>query len=138
MPRGEPEIVDLAECLTAMGATIEGQGSERIHIQAPPASTAASHLVLPDRIEAGTYAMAACMTGGNLELVGIEQGMLDSVLRHPVPDRGDGRDHDTRRQGHRTERRAEMLRCHDSAVSGFPTDLQAQLMAYMTRAGVPR
>ena len=131
----EPEIVDLAECLTAMGATIEGQGSERIHIQGSARLDGASHLVLPDRIEAGTYAMAACMTGGNLELVGIKQGMLDSVFDTLCLT---GATVETTTQGVRVTGPGDVPRCCDVMTApfpGFPTDLQAQLMAYMTRAG---
>ena len=66
----EPEIVDLAECLIAMGAKIEGAGGDTIHVQGVPRLGPADHPVIPDRIETGTYAMAAAITGGSVELLG--------------------------------------------------------------------
>ena len=64
----EPEIVDLARCLNAMGAKIEGAGSAQIRIRGVPSLHRAVHRILPDRIESGTYAMAAAITGGRVEL----------------------------------------------------------------------
>ena len=64
----EPEIVDLARCLNAMGARIEGAGSAQIRIRGVPSLSGALHRILPDRIETGTYAMAAAITGGRVEL----------------------------------------------------------------------
>ncbi|HYZ26978.1 MAG TPA: UDP-N-acetylglucosamine 1-carboxyvinyltransferase [Geminicoccaceae bacterium] len=64
----EPEIVDLANCLNAMGAKIEGAGSAQIRIRGVPSLSGAVHRILPDRIESGTYAMAAAITGGRIEL----------------------------------------------------------------------
>ncbi|MDG2286317.1 MAG: UDP-N-acetylglucosamine 1-carboxyvinyltransferase, partial [Alphaproteobacteria bacterium] len=66
----EPEIIDLAECLIAMGATIEGHGTDTIRIQGTESLHGATHPVVPDRIEIGTYAIAACITKGDLELLG--------------------------------------------------------------------
>ena len=63
----EPEVVDLAACLAAMGARIEGAGTHRILIAGPTTWQAATHEIIPDRIEAGTYAIAAAITGGQLE-----------------------------------------------------------------------
>ena len=64
----EPEIVDLADCLIAMGARIEGAGTATITIKGVPALHGATHAVIPDRIETGTYAMAAAITGGSIVL----------------------------------------------------------------------
>jgi UDP-N-acetylglucosamine 1-carboxyvinyltransferase len=64
----EPEIVDLASCLNAMGARIEGAGSSQIRIRGVPSLSGALHSILPDRIETGTYTMAAAITGGRIEL----------------------------------------------------------------------
>ena len=66
----EPEVVDLARCLVAMGARIEGIGSGTLMVQGVPRLHGAEHGVLPDRIELGTYAIAAAITGGALELLG--------------------------------------------------------------------
>src|SRR5258708_11124112 len=68
----EPEIVDLARCLAAMGADVDGAGSDRIRIRGVKRLRGARHSVIPDRIETGTYMMAAAITGGALELVGAE------------------------------------------------------------------
>src|SRR5205823_9489716 len=66
----EPEIVDLAKCLAAMGARIEGAGTDRIRVQGVDRLRGARHTVMADRIETGTYAMAAAATDGDVELVG--------------------------------------------------------------------
>ncbi len=76
----EPEIADLARCLIAMGAKIEGHGTRTIHVEGVPALHGASHEVLPDRIETGTYAMAAAVTGGDVELLGARADTLKTVL----------------------------------------------------------
>src|SRR5204862_5146528 len=72
----EPEITDLAECLVKMGVPISGIGSETLTIERVEQLKAASHAVVPDRIETGTYAMAVAMTAGDVELVG---GRLDLI-----------------------------------------------------------
>ena len=130
----EPEISDLGACLTAMGARIDGCGTSRIHIQGVDRLSGATHAVLPDRIEAGTYAIAACMTGGDLELVGVGAGLLDDVLGRL---RQTGAviaytDHGVRVIG--PVRDPQPVKLATAPHPGFPTDLQAQMMAYMTRA----
>lgn len=124
----DPEVQDLAACLAAMGAAIEGAGTHRIRIAGPTAWRAARHEILPDRIEAGTYAIAAAITGGRLELSGahlehlaVVGAVLESVGVRLFPtDRGlmvDG---------------TGPLRAVDVTTEpypGFPTDLQAQYMA---------
>ncbi|MFN6987430.1 MAG: UDP-N-acetylglucosamine 1-carboxyvinyltransferase, partial [Rhizobium oryzihabitans] len=77
----EPEVVDLAACLTAMGAEIEGAGTHRLLVKGNTPWRAASHHAIPDRVEAGTYAAAAMITGGRIELVNARMEHLSSVLQ---------------------------------------------------------
>ncbi len=76
----EPEVVDLANCLIAMGAKIEGAGTSEIRIQGVDRLHGATHRVLPDRIETGTYAMAVAMTGGDVVLEGASEDLLSSAI----------------------------------------------------------
>ncbi|MGD8635527.1 MAG: UDP-N-acetylglucosamine 1-carboxyvinyltransferase, partial [Gammaproteobacteria bacterium] len=76
----EPEVTDLAKCLVAMGAIIEGAGSDTIHIQGVDALSGASHEVLPDRIETGTFLVAGAITGGRVRAQGTRTDNLDAVL----------------------------------------------------------
>ena len=78
----EPEITDLANCLIAMGAEIEGMGTDTLTIHGVDRLHGATYAVMPDRIEAGTYACAAAITGGALELVGARE---DSMHVDPLP-----------------------------------------------------
>src|SRR5579864_6416496 len=77
----EPEIIDLARCLTSMGAAIEGAGTDRIRIRGVKRLGGARHKVIPDRIETGTYMMAAASTGGAVELTGADYGSVAAVAR---------------------------------------------------------
>lgn len=124
----EPEVADLAACLNAMGAKIEGAGTHRIIIEGGTDWKAAAHHVIPDRIEAGTYAVAAAITGGALELVNARMENLAAVIQalevmgvNVWPsDRG------------LVVSRNGALRTTDLTTEpypGFPTDLQAQFMA---------
>ncbi len=126
----EPEIGDLARCLIAMGAEIEGIGSDRLVIKGKDRLHGATYAVLPDRIEAGTFAMAAAITGGELELVGARMADLKSVVK-------------TLAGAHVkvTETANGLLVASNGDLvgvdvmtepfPGFPTDLQAQMMALM-------
>ena len=124
----EPEIVDLANCLNAMGAKIEGAGSDIIQIEGVPALHGAAHAVMPDRIETGTFLAAACATGGDVLLKETDARLLDAVLDKL------------------TEAGAQIksgdnwihlaMHAKPSAVSlrtapypAFPTDMQAQFMS---------
>lgn len=130
----EPEISDLAVCLRAMGAEIEGEGSEIITIRGCGSLQGASHPVIADRIEAGTFLMAAAITDGELRLDGAQAAHLErpiAVLRQAgtTVEESDGSLLARRRNGR--------LRGSDvmtEAFPGFATDLQAQLMALMTTA----
>ncbi len=129
----EPEVEDLAACLVAMGAAIEGAGTHRIRISGDRPFCPARHVLIPDRIEAGTYAIAAAMTGGRLELTGARLEHLAAVCQ--VLEMTGMRIFPTDR-GLMVERTGG-VRSVDVTTEpypGFPTDLQAQFMALMSIA----
>ena len=130
----EPEVADLAACLVKMGAKIEGAGTSRIVIQGVSRLSGTHHAVVPDRIEAGTYAMAVAMTGGDVLLEGARPELLQAALDvlvkagvEVVPEENGIR---IRRNG----TRLDPVDITTDPFPGFPTDLQAQMMALMTRA----
>jgi UDP-N-acetylglucosamine 1-carboxyvinyltransferase len=130
----EPEVTDLAACLVKMGAKIEGAGTSRIVVTGVSRLGGAHHAVLPDRIEAGTYAMAVAMTGGDVLLEGAKPELLQSAL--DVLGKA-GVEIDTTNEGIRVRRNGRGIEAVDvdtDPFPGFPTDLQAQFMALMTRA----
>jgi UDP-N-acetylglucosamine 1-carboxyvinyltransferase len=130
----EPEIGDLARCLKSMGAKIEGAGGERIIVTGVPRLHGATHSVIPDRIETGTYMMAAAITGGEIELVGAHYDMVAAAAQALE---GTGVAIDRMPEGVKVSRRANRLKGIDVATApfpGFPTDLQAQFMALMATA----
>jgi UDP-N-acetylglucosamine 1-carboxyvinyltransferase len=130
----EPEITDVADCLNKMGARISGAGTSRIVVEGVPRLSGARHSVLPDRIETGTYAMAVAMTGGDVLLEGGRAELLQAAL--DVLARAGAQVAQTN-TGIRVSRNGAGLSPVDIATApfpGFPTDLQAQLMALMTRA----
>ncbi|MEQ8734903.1 MAG: UDP-N-acetylglucosamine 1-carboxyvinyltransferase [Rhodospirillaceae bacterium] len=129
----EPEITDLAKCLIAMGARISGLGSGTLTVQGVDRLHAAEHSVVPDRIETGTYALAAAITRGRIKLTNTRADILDSVLETmrqtgvDVVVEGDTI----------TVTASEHLKGVDVMTEpypGFPTDMQAQWMALMTTA----
>lgn len=128
----EPEVGDLAECLKAMGARIEGIGADTLTIEGVDALSGADHLVPPDRIETGSLAMAAAATGGDVTLVGARPDMLEQVFR-AMGQAGAVIDVD----GDRVRVRCPRVLGVDVMTEpypGFPTDLQAQMMAMLARA----
>jgi UDP-N-acetylglucosamine 1-carboxyvinyltransferase len=130
----EPEIVDLANCLIAMGAKIDGIGSDKITIQGVDRLGAASHRIVADRIETGTYAVAAAITGGDIELLDTELGLIEALAE--VLDAG-GISVKATERGVRVSCPNGRVRGVDVMTEpfpGFPTDLQAQIMALMTTA----
>jgi len=130
----EPEIVDLAKCLTLMGARIEGAGSSTIHVQGVSRLGGARHRVLPDRIETGTYAMAVATVGGDVLLEGASADLIEAPLALLA---GAGVGVERTNSGVRITRNGHGLAPVDVTTApfpGFPTDLQAQLMAMTTRA----
>jgi UDP-N-acetylglucosamine 1-carboxyvinyltransferase len=131
----EPEVVDLADCLNKMGAKITGAGTNHIVITGVPRLSGARHRVLPDRIETGTYAMAVAMAGGDVLLQGARPELLQAALDVLVRA---GVEISTTNAGVRITRNGAGLapvQVTTEPFPGFPTDLQAQLMALMTRAG---
>jgi len=130
----EPEIADLARCLVAMGARIECIDSDELTITGVERLGGASHDVLPDRIEAGTYAVAAAITGGDIELVGADIHALGAVVEALV---AAGVEITPTTRGLRVRRANGGIAGVDVMTGpypGFPTDLQAQMMALMTIA----
>ena len=130
----EPEVVDLADCLGKMGARIRGAGTSNIEIHGVPRLNGANHRVLPDRIEAGTYATAVAMTGGDILLEGISEDLFQTPLE-TLENIGATVTSDNR--GVRVQRNGAGIDPLDIATApfpGFPTDLQAQFMALLTRA----
>jgi UDP-N-acetylglucosamine 1-carboxyvinyltransferase len=130
----EPEIADVASCLNKMGAKIEGAGTHTITIQGVHELEGATHTVLPDRIETGTYAMAVAATGGEVFLDGARADLLPGVFEVL---RDAGIEISETNRGLRVARNGAALKPVNVATSpypGFPTDLQAQLMALMCRA----
>ena len=129
----EPEIVDLAACLSAMGAKISGAGSDVITIDGVSALHPAEHPVVADRVEAGSYAMAVAMTGGELCLKHMVPAHLDSlfeVMQQAGIDIVAGQD-EVRVTSNGQYRGVDI---ETQPYPGFPTDLQAQFMAMMCRA----
>jgi UDP-N-acetylglucosamine 1-carboxyvinyltransferase len=130
----EPEIGDVADCLNKMGARITGAGTSRIVVEGVAKLSGTRHSVLPDRIETGTYAMAVAMTGGDVLLEGARPELLQTALDLLT---AVGVDISVTNQGIRVARngaRLEPVEVTTAPFPGFPTDLQAQLMALMTRA----
>jgi UDP-N-acetylglucosamine 1-carboxyvinyltransferase len=132
----EPEIVDLADCLIAMGARITGAGSDRIVIEGVATLHGARHSIMPDRIETGTFLAAALAAGGDVSLAGVRPDTLDAVIDKL---REAGAEVTIEAQRMRIRREAGSSRLKSVALRttpypGFPTDMQAQLMAPMTIA----
>ncbi|HSB10428.1 MAG TPA: UDP-N-acetylglucosamine 1-carboxyvinyltransferase [Blastocatellia bacterium] len=130
----EPEVVDLAELLNKMGARIEGAGRSTIKIEGVEKLTGAEHTIIPDRIETGTFALAAAITGGRLDIVNCDPGAITALLDK------------LRETGTKIEQpnafslrvsAADHIKASDVTTlphPGFPTDMQAQYMALMTLA----
>jgi UDP-N-acetylglucosamine 1-carboxyvinyltransferase len=129
----EPEVVDLARCLTSMGANIAGAGTDRIVIEGVERLHGATHAVMPDRIETGTYLAAIVAAGGDATVRGTQADTLEAILGKlaeagaevTVMD-------DAIRIARREPLKAFNLRT--APFPGFPTDMQAQMMAVATRA----
>ncbi len=131
----EPEVVDLATCLIAMGASIDGVGTDRLVIEGKDRLHGASHAVIADRIEAGTMIMAVGIAGGTIHIRGVSEGQIGCVK--PVLE-GAGLSIkpteiglSVHREGNARPKAVEII---TEPFPGFPTDLQAQLMALMSTA----
>lgn len=125
----EPEVVDLAHCLNNMGAQIEGIGTDKIRIEGVEKLSGTEYTVLPDRIETGTYLVAATMTGGRIKVKNTKANLLDAVLLKLLEagatiTRGDDWI-ELDMQG----RRPRAVDIHTAPYPAFPTDMQAQLTA---------
>jgi len=129
----EPEVGDLARCLVAMGASISGIDTDTLTIDGGRPLGAARHTILPDRIELGTFAMAAAATGGDVELVG---GRLELVQAAADILRGAGVSLTASDRGIRVARKGALtgVDVMTEPFPGFPTDLQAQMMALLATA----
>jgi len=130
----EPEITDLAKCLIGMGAKIEGLGTDHLKIQGVDSLHGVNHPVVADRIEAGTYAMAVAITNGDVELIGAQHDLIGSVISTMSQA---GVEFSETPRGLRVKRTNGDLVGVDVMTEpfpGFPTDLQAQMMALMTTA----
>jgi UDP-N-acetylglucosamine 1-carboxyvinyltransferase len=129
----EPEIVDLCRLLVAMGADIEGIGSDKLTIHGKPRLHGATYSVMPDRIEAGSYACAAAITGGSLELVGACADDMHAIL---AALRDAGVHVETTKDGIKVSADGKLkpLTLSTAPFPAFPTDMQAQFMAMLTKA----
>lgn len=130
----EPEVTDLANCLNAMGAKISGIGSDTLRVEGVSTLNAATHEILPDRIETGTYAIAAAVTGGNVLLKNARMDSNEAVFG--VLKRA-GIDVATEDDGIRISRQNGRVHGVDVMTEpypGFPTDMQAQFMALLSMA----
>jgi UDP-N-acetylglucosamine 1-carboxyvinyltransferase len=129
----EPEVVDLARCLIAMGARITGAGTDRITIEGVARLSGATHAVMPDRIETGTFLAAIAATGGAAAVTGTAPDTLDAVLTKLAEA---GASIDVAGDTIRIERTGPLLGAslRTAPYPGFPTDMQAQFMALATRA----
>jgi UDP-N-acetylglucosamine 1-carboxyvinyltransferase len=135
----EPEIVDLARCLRAMGARITGEGTDTLEIEGVDRLRGATHPVVADRIELGTYMLAPAIAGGEVELVGGRRELVAAFADKlaaagvAVEDTPEGM------KVSRANGRIEPVDVETAPFPGFPTDLQAQMMALLTLAdGVSR
>ncbi|MDP3874629.1 MAG: UDP-N-acetylglucosamine 1-carboxyvinyltransferase [Methyloversatilis sp.] len=128
----EPEVVDLANCLVAMGARISGAGSDVIRIQGVERLHGATHRIMPDRIETGTYLCAAAATGGEIRLTGTSAAYLDAVVDKLMDA---GCDIRTEKSPSfeaivlRAPQRLKAVSIRTAPYPAFPTDMQAQFMA---------
>ena len=129
----EPEIVDLCDMLRAMGAEIEGDGTSTVRLRGVDALHAATHAVLPDRIETGTYLAACAIAGGEIEIRDCRPDSLRAVIDQfrEVGARIEEGPHNLRVRAPRVVRPANVA---THPYPGFPTDMQAQYMALMTQA----
>jgi UDP-N-acetylglucosamine 1-carboxyvinyltransferase len=126
----EPEIVDLADILTKMGARIEGAGTDTIRITGVKELAPVSHRVMPDRIEAGTFMIAAAITGGDVRISGMQLEHLDALV-FKLQDAGVeiiNKDNVVRV---RVPKKIRSVNIKTRPYPGFPTDMQAQFMALM-------
>src|SRR6185437_3591295 len=129
----EPEVADLGQCLTAMGARISGAGTDRIVVEGVAELHGAEHAVMPDRIETGTFLVAAAATGGDVTIRGVDPRSLAAVIDKLGEAGADiaAADSTLRVRG---DGRPRATNVRTAPFPGFPTDMQAQFMALVARA----
>ena len=130
----EPEIGDLIDCLTAMGAHIEGAGGSTLRIVGAARLHGATHAVIPDRIETGTFALAAAMAGGEVRLTRTRSDFIEATLTKIEEAGAQVHRHNDGVTVIRNGARLKAVELETEAYPGFATDLQAQFMALMTTA----
>jgi len=131
----EPEVGDVAQCLVKMGVRIEGIGTSTLHVEGANRLEGAVHAVLPDRIETGTFAMAVAATGGDVTLEGARADLLKTALDALARTGVTVQETNSGIRVARNGAGIEPITIETQPFPGFPTDLQAQLMALMTTAG---
>ena len=129
----EPEITDLAECLVAMGANIDGIGSDRLEVTGVPSLHKATHRVVADRIEAGSFAIAAAMTGGDITLKDVQPRLLRAVLAS-MQEAGITIEEAENSIRVKSNGDIKAVDIETQPFPAFPTDMQAQWVALMTQA----
>ncbi|MDZ4374704.1 MAG: UDP-N-acetylglucosamine 1-carboxyvinyltransferase [Phenylobacterium sp.] len=130
----EPEIEDLADCLNKMGAKISGAGTPMILVEGVSRLSGATHAVLPDRIETGTYALAAAMAGGEVRLTGTRVDFIQALVDKMIEAGVEVIPHNDGLTVRRNGGRLRAVEVKTDPYPGFATDLQAQFMALMTLA----
>src|SRR3989338_5088560 len=124
----EPEVVDLAHCLIAMGAKIEGAGSDTVTITGVEKLHGAAHRIMPDRIESGTFLVATAATGGNITLTDTRADILDNVLEK-LQEAGANVEGGGSTSSPQMNQRPRAVNVRTAPYPAFPTDMQAQFMA---------
>jgi UDP-N-acetylglucosamine 1-carboxyvinyltransferase len=125
----EPEVIDLAKCLISMGAKIEGVGSDTLHIEGVEKLSGMHYSILPDRIETGTYLVAAAMTGGHIKLKDTDPSLLDAVLQKLTETGAYITTGDSWVELDMRGQRPQAVDIYTSPYPAFPTDMQAQFTA---------
>ena len=125
----EPEVVDLANCLISMGARIEGAGTDTLRIEGVDELGGTTYEILPDRIETGTYLVAAAMTGGHVKLKNTRPGLLEAVISKLTEAGAEITSGENWIELRMDGRRPRAVSLHTSPYPGFPTDMQAQFTA---------
>lgn len=130
----EPDTVDLCRCLSAMGAQIEGAGTSDITVHGVDALHGATHRVIPDRIELGTFMIAPAIAGGSVELVGGERALVEAFAQKLSQTGVEVAETPRGLKVTQTNGPAQAVDVTTAPFPGFPTDLQAQMMALMCTA----
>ena len=130
----EPEMVDLADCLIAMGAKVSGAGTSTICIEGVSRLHGATHAVMPDRIETGTYAVAAAMAGGEVRLTRTRSDFIQALIDKMTEAGVEVTPHNDGLTVRRNGGRLKAVEIETGVYPGFATDLQAQFMALMCLA----